>query len=45
VTYAVAGILLVLGVLLWAAPDAIPGLTIPGEGMDEGMPDAMKMMG
>jgi predicted metal-binding membrane protein len=30
VTYATAAILLALGVLLFAAPDAIPGLTIPG---------------
>jgi predicted metal-binding membrane protein len=32
-TYGTAAILLVLGVLLIAAPDAIPGLTIPGSGM------------
>jgi predicted metal-binding membrane protein len=31
-TYGTAAILVVLGVLLIAAPDAIPGLTIPGEG-------------
>ena len=30
-TYATAGVLLVLGVLLLAAPHAIPGLTIPGQ--------------
>jgi predicted metal-binding membrane protein len=30
VTYGTAAILLVLGVLLVAAPEAIPGLTIPG---------------
>jgi predicted metal-binding membrane protein len=30
VTYGTAAILVVLGVLLFAAPDAIPGLTIPG---------------
>jgi predicted metal-binding membrane protein len=30
-TWGTAGILLVLGVLLLAAPDAIPGLTIPGD--------------
>jgi predicted metal-binding membrane protein len=30
VTYGTAAILLVLGVLLLAAPEAIPGLTIPG---------------
>jgi hypothetical protein len=29
VTYATAGILVVLGVLLHAAPHAIPGLTVP----------------
>jgi len=32
VTYGTAAILLVLGVVLIAAPDAIPGLTIPGDG-------------
>jgi predicted metal-binding membrane protein len=32
VTYGTAAILLALGVLLLVAPDAIPGLTIPGEG-------------
>ena len=32
VTYTTAAILLVLGVVLIAAPDAIPGLTIPGAG-------------
>ena len=31
-TYGTAAILVVLGVLLIAAPDAIPGLTIPGSG-------------
>ena len=30
-----AAILLVLGVLLLVAPDAIPGLTIPGGAMDQ----------
>jgi predicted metal-binding membrane protein len=30
ITYATAGILIVLGVLLVAAPHAIPGLTVPG---------------
>jgi hypothetical protein len=34
VTYGTAALLLVLGVLLLAAPDAIPGLTLPGGGMD-----------
>ena len=37
-TYATAVILLTLGVLLLAAPDAIPGLTLPGR-------DAMGQMG
>jgi predicted metal-binding membrane protein len=32
VTYGIAAILLALGVLFVAAPDAIPGLTIPGKG-------------
>jgi predicted metal-binding membrane protein len=32
VTWGTAAILLVLGVLLVAAPDAIPGLTVPGSG-------------
>jgi predicted metal-binding membrane protein len=36
-TYATAGILLVIGVLAVAAPDAIPGLTIPGSSMDPQM--------
>jgi predicted metal-binding membrane protein len=31
-TYLTAGILLVLGVLLGAAPDSIPALTVPGSG-------------
>lgn len=31
-TYGTAAILLVLGVLLLAAPDAVPGLTVPGNG-------------
>jgi predicted metal-binding membrane protein len=30
-TYGIAAILLLLGILLVAAPDAIPGLTIPGD--------------
>ena len=41
VTYGVAATLLVLGVLLIAAPDAIPGLTVPGGGDD--MAPAMTM--
>jgi len=32
-TYGVAGMLLVLGVLLLVAPDAVPGLTLPGGSM------------
>jgi predicted metal-binding membrane protein len=32
-TYGTAGILLALGVLLFAIPNAVPGLTIPGSGM------------
>ena len=39
-TYGTAAILLVLGVLLLAAPDAVPGLTIPG-----GDPMSMQMSG
>ena len=34
VTYATALVLLALGVVLLAAPDALPGLTVPGDGMD-----------
>jgi predicted metal-binding membrane protein len=41
VTYGTAALLLVVGVLLLAAPDAIPGLTLPGG--DGGM-DSMRMM-
>jgi predicted metal-binding membrane protein len=37
-TYGTAGILLVLGVLLLVAPDAVPGLTIPG---NDSMPAMM----
>jgi predicted metal-binding membrane protein len=45
VTYATAGLLLLLGVVLMAAPDAIPGLTVPGGGTMDGMmpADAMPM--
>jgi len=39
VTYGTAVVMLVLGVVLIAAPDAVPGLTLPDEGMD-----TMKMM-
>jgi predicted metal-binding membrane protein len=37
VVFATAGLLLLLGVLLVAAPDAIPGLTVPGGGSMDGM--------
>jgi predicted metal-binding membrane protein len=46
VTYATALVLVVLGVVLIAAPDAIPGLMVPGDGGGAGMgaaPDAMPM--
>jgi predicted metal-binding membrane protein len=33
VTYATAFVLLVLGIVLLAAPDAVPGLTVPGDAM------------
>jgi hypothetical protein len=36
-TYGTAVILLALGVLLFTAPDAIPGLTIPGDSMHQQM--------
>jgi predicted metal-binding membrane protein len=36
-TWGTAGALLALGVLMFAVPDAIPALTIPGGGMDMGM--------
>jgi predicted metal-binding membrane protein len=39
ISYGTAGLLLVLGVLLIAAPDAVPGLSVP----DDSMP-AMEMM-
>jgi predicted metal-binding membrane protein len=39
VTYATAAVLFVLGVLLLAAPDAVPGLTVPSHA------PAMEMMG
>jgi predicted metal-binding membrane protein len=43
-TYGTAAILLVLAVLLLAAPDAIPGLTVPGgSGMDDSMHESMSM--
>jgi predicted metal-binding membrane protein len=39
ITYGTATLLLVLGVLLIAAPDAIPGLSVPSDNMP-----AMEMM-
>ncbi|MEA2316140.1 MAG: hypothetical protein QOD44_329 [Solirubrobacteraceae bacterium] len=36
-TYGTAALLLVLGVVLVASPDAIPGLTVPGDAMGTGM--------
>jgi predicted metal-binding membrane protein len=39
ITYGTAGLLLVLGVLVIVAPDAIPGLSVPGDSMP-----AMEMM-
>jgi predicted metal-binding membrane protein len=46
VTYGTAAVLLALGVVLMAVPDAIPGLTIPGDGGPMGgmdRPDPMRM--
>jgi predicted metal-binding membrane protein len=43
VTYGTAAVLLLLGVLLLAAPDAIPGLTVPGGEPMDGMTDGMTM--
>jgi predicted metal-binding membrane protein len=37
VTYGTVAVLLVLGIVLVAAPDAIPGLTVPGSGAMDGM--------
>jgi predicted metal-binding membrane protein len=42
-TYGTAALLLVLGLVLIAAPDAIPGLTVPGGGGMSGMGDAPAM--
>jgi predicted metal-binding membrane protein len=43
-TYGTAAILLTLAVLLVAAPDAIPGLTVPGDGgMNDSMHESMSM--
>jgi cytochrome c biogenesis protein CcdA len=43
VTYGTAALLLVLGVVLLAAPDALPGLTIPGTSSMPGMPGMRAM--
>ena len=42
-TWTTAGVLIVLGVLLIAAPEAIPGLTVPGDGGMAMPDDAMEM--
>ena len=42
-TYGTAAILLTLGILLVVVPDAIPGLTIPGEGLTSEMNDMPPM--
>jgi hypothetical protein len=43
VRHATAALLLAVGVMLVVAPDAIPGLTLPGEAMGTGMPgDSMQ---
>jgi hypothetical protein len=44
VTYGTAAVLLVLGILLVAAPESIPGLTIPGAEMAPGGMDSMDAM-
>jgi predicted metal-binding membrane protein len=41
VTFGIAALLLVLGLVLMVAPDAIPGLTIPGGSMDMDRPEQM----
>ena len=43
VTYGTAALLLVLGVVLLVAPDALPGLTIPGTSSMPGMPGMRAM--
>ena len=44
-TYGTAGVLVVLGALLLLAPEAVPGLTVPGEdAMPAGMPMDMDML-
>ena len=42
-TYGTAAILVTLGILLVAVPDAVPGLTIPGEGTTSEMDDMPPM--
>jgi predicted metal-binding membrane protein len=37
-TYGTAAVLLILGLLLFVAPKAIPGLTVPGAGQSDTMP-------
>ena len=44
-TYGTAGLLLALGVLMLVAPDAIPGLTIPGDASMSQMGEQMDPMG
>jgi predicted metal-binding membrane protein len=43
ITYGTAGLLLVLGLVLIVAPDAVPGLTVPDGGGMSGMQDAPSM--
>jgi predicted metal-binding membrane protein len=43
VTYATAGVLLVVGIALIAAPDVVPGLTVPGDGGMSGIDAAPAM--
>ena len=45
ITYATAAVLVTLGVLLVAAPDAIPGLTVPDEAMPRMSPDSLQRSG
>ena len=44
-TYGTAAVLLMLGVLVFASPDAVPGLTIPGGGGSMSRMDQMNQMG
>ena len=43
VTYGTALVLLVLGIVLIAAPDAVPGLVVPGDGGGMEPKDSMSM--